>query len=81
MIVTVKLQSDDVSKLFKKVKVNNSLACNSPMEIPYYSSGLFEDICFQCRKIPENEESDNVEEKYYYCNEYYITVFGKKKKA
>ena len=75
---------DNVSKLFEKVKVNDSLTCNSPMEIPYYSSGLFEDICFQCGKIPgENDEESNnqvnIEEGYYYyCNECYITVANKK---
>ncbi|GES83192.1 uncharacterized protein LOC105330322 [Rhizophagus clarus] len=65
----------------------NSLTCNSPMEIPYYSSGLFEDICFQCGKIPEegDEESNNqvnIEEGwyYYYCNECYITVDSKKRR-
>ncbi|GBB94233.1 hypothetical protein RclHR1_23160002 [Rhizophagus clarus] len=54
-------ESDNVSEIFEKVKINNSLTCNSPMEIPYYSSGLFEDICFQCGKIPKkgDEESNN----------------------
>jgi len=37
-------RSDDISKLFEKenIKVNNSLTCNYPIEIPQYSSGLFE---------------------------------------
>ena len=44
----------------------------------YYSSGLFEKICFQCGKVPEDEcdESDRVkvnEEYYYYCDECYMT--------
>ena len=56
------------------------------MEIPYYSSGLFEDICFQCGKIPKegDEESNNqvdIEEGYYYyCNECYITIANKKRR-
>ncbi|GES91916.1 uncharacterized protein LOC111136195 [Rhizophagus clarus] len=79
-------ESDNVNEIFEKVKINNSLTCNSPMEIPYYSSGLFEDICFQCGKIPEegDEESNNqvnIEEGYYYyCNECYITVDSKKRR-
>ncbi|GES93292.1 hypothetical protein GLOIN_2v1763419 [Rhizophagus clarus] len=79
-------ESDNLSEIFEKVKINNSLTCNSPMEIPYYSSGLFEDICFQCGKIPEegDEESNNqvnIEEGYYYyCNECYITVDSKKRR-
>ncbi|GES93290.1 hypothetical protein GLOIN_2v1489433 [Rhizophagus clarus] len=77
-------ESDNLSEIFEKVKINNSLTCNSPMEIPYYSSGLFEDICFSVGKIPEegDEESNNqvnIEEGYYYyCNECYITVDSKK---
>ncbi|GES82304.1 hypothetical protein GLOIN_2v1489433 [Rhizophagus clarus] len=79
--------------LYSKTKLNSieisnleSLTCNSPMEIPYYSSGLFEDICFQCEKIPKegDEESNNqvnIEEGYYYyCNECYITVDSKKRR-
>ncbi|GES84620.1 hypothetical protein GLOIN_2v1782174 [Rhizophagus clarus] len=79
--------------LYSKTKLNSieisnlvSLTCNSLMEIPYYSSGLFEDICFQCGKIPEegDEESNNQvnieEEYYYYYNECYITVDSKKRK-
>ncbi|CAI2167177.1 19849_t:CDS:2, partial [Funneliformis geosporum] len=75
-------ESDNVSKLFEKVKVNNSLTCDSSMEIPYYSSELFEDICFQCGKIPEEGDNNQVsieEGYYYYCNECYITVNNKKK--
>ncbi|GBC07462.1 hypothetical protein RclHR1_07490007 [Rhizophagus clarus] len=77
-------ESDNVSKIFEKVKINNSLPCNSPTKIPYYLSGLFEDICFQCEKIPKegDEKSNNqvnIEEGYYYyCNECYITVDSKK---
>ncbi|GES80589.1 hypothetical protein GLOIN_2v1489433 [Rhizophagus clarus] len=77
--------------LYSKTKLNSieisnleSLPCNSPTKIPYYLSGLFEDICFQCEKIPKegDEKSNNqvnIEEGYYYyCNECYITVDSKK---
>ena len=59
-----------------------SLTCNSTMEFPYYSSGLFEDICFQCGKIPEeddNEPNNQEEGYYYYCEECYVTVANKKR--
>ena len=54
------------------------------MEIPYYSSGLFEDICFQCGKIPEeddNEPNNQEEGYYYYCEECYVTVANKKRRS
>src|SRR6185437_6204257 len=40
--------NNSMKKLFSIVKVNNTLTCNSPIEIPYYSSGLFskEVLCF-----------------------------------
>ncbi|GBC09809.1 hypothetical protein RclHR1_09120006 [Rhizophagus clarus] len=33
-------ESNNVSKIFEKVKINNSLTCNSPMEIPYSSENF-----------------------------------------
>ncbi|CAI2179249.1 11947_t:CDS:2, partial [Funneliformis geosporum] len=78
-------KKDDVERIFENVKVDNKLACNNPMEFSYYSSGLFEDICFECEKVPENEcdESARVsinEVYYYYCDECYTTVSNKKKR-
>ena len=60
------------------------MLCSNPTEVFYYSSGLFEEICFQCGKVPEDEcdESDRVkvnEGHYYYCGECYMTVSDKKK--
>jgi len=52
-------ENDDVGEIFKKVKVNDSLTYNHPMEVSYYSSGLFEEICFKCGKVPEEiDESE-----------------------
>ncbi len=68
-------ESDDVGEIFKKVKVDDGLLCDRPMEVAYYSSGLFENICFQCGKVPENEGY------YYYCDECYATTPGKKKRT
>jgi len=61
--------------------------CDRPMEVAYYSSGLFEKNCFQCGKVPENEcdESNKVSINegyyYYYCDECYATTPGKKKRT
>ena len=79
-------ESDDVGEIFKKVRVDDSLLCDRLMEVAYYSSGLFEDICFRCGKVPENEcdESNKVsvdEGYYYYCDECYVTTSGKKKRT
>ena len=76
-------ENDDVGEIFKKVKVDDGLLCSNPTEVSYYSSGVFEEICFQCGKVPEDEsnESDRVNENegyYYYCSECYITVSNKK---
>lgn len=78
--------SDNIGDLFKKVKINDSLTCNLPMEVPYYSSGLFENICFQCGNIPEeNDESINSvsidDGYYYYCNECNSSVSDKRKRS
>ncbi|CAB5356215.1 unnamed protein product [Rhizophagus irregularis] len=79
-------EHDYVGEIFKKVKVDDGLICNNPTEISYYSSGLFEEICFQCGKVPEDEcdESDrpNLNEGfYYYCDECHTTVSSKKKRG
>ncbi|CAG8494151.1 839_t:CDS:2, partial [Funneliformis caledonium] len=53
-------EHEDVGEIFNKVNVDDGLLCSNPTEVSYYSSGLFEEICFQCRKVPEDEcnESD-----------------------
>jgi hypothetical protein len=76
----------NVEEIFKKVKVDDGLTCNSPIEVSYYSSGLFEEICFQCGKVSEDEcdESNKVNVDggyYYYCSECHTTVSSKKKRA
>ena len=77
-------ENDDVGKIFENVKVDDKLTCSDPIEVSYYSSGLFEDICFQCGKVPENECDKSAEVSvnevyYYYCDECYTTVSNKKK--
>ncbi|RGB22929.1 hypothetical protein C1646_775284 [Rhizophagus diaphanus] len=43
-------KSDDVGNISKNIKVDDKLMCNNLMEVSYYPSGLFEDICFQYEK-------------------------------
>jgi len=44
------------------------LACSSPVEIPYYSSGLFPDICFTCGgDIPEDAEDTGLYPQCFAC--------------
>ena len=79
-------KSDDVGRIFENVKVDDKLTCSNPMEVSYYSSGLSEDICFQCGKVPEDECDESIkvsmnEVYYYYCNECHTTVLNKKKRG
>ena len=43
-------ESDDVGEIFKKVKIDDSLLCDRPMEVAYYSSGLFVFDVEKCQK-------------------------------
>ena len=68
-----------MKKLFSIVKVNNTLTCNSLIEISYYSSGLFkETLCFNCGV--ECEEHTNYGEYFPYCEDCNTLVKNKKRK-
>src|SRR5438045_7228635 len=73
--------NDSMKKLLSIVKVNNTLACSSPMEIPYYSSGLFnkEVLCFNCGI--ECEEQHNYDGYFPYCEDCNISVENKKRRT
>ncbi|GBB83448.1 hypothetical protein RclHR1_10170010 [Rhizophagus clarus] len=59
---------DSLKKLFSIVKVNNTLTCNSPIEIPYYSNGVFKEaLCFN--PGVECEEENNYGEYFPYCED------------
>lgn len=72
--------NDSLKKLFSIVKVNNTLTCNSLMEVPYYSSGLFnkEILCFNCGI--ECEEQHNYDDYFPYCEDCNISVENKKRR-
>uniref|UniRef100_U9TKM5 Uncharacterized protein n=1 Tax=Rhizophagus irregularis (strain DAOM 181602 / DAOM 197198 / MUCL 43194) TaxID=747089 RepID=U9TKM5_RHIID len=61
-------------------KVNNTLTCNSPIEILYYSSKLFkESLCFNCGA--ECEEENNYGEYFPYCEDCSASVKNKKRRS
>ena len=40
---------DSIREIFLRVFVNDSWSCASQVEKPYYSAGIFPDVCFECR--------------------------------
>jgi hypothetical protein len=71
--------NDSMKRLFSIVKVNNALTCNSPIEVSYYSSGLFKEVlCFNCGV--ECEEHINYGEYFPYCEECNTLVRDKKRR-
>ncbi|CAG8709925.1 14579_t:CDS:1, partial [Gigaspora rosea] len=62
---------------FKHIFVNAKLTCLTPMEVPYFSSHLYPDVCFQCG----NAEilSSTPAGRQPYCSECYTLVKTKKK--
>ena len=70
---------DSIKKLFSIVKVNNTLTCDSPIEISYYSSGLYKEaLCFNCGV--ECEEQHNHDEYFPYYEDCNVLVVNKKRK-
>ena len=70
--------NNSMKKLFSIVKVNNTLTCNSPIEIPYYSSGLFskEVLCFNYGVECEEQNNDF----FPYCEDCNVSVEDKKRR-
>ena len=58
--------NDSMKKLFSIVKVNNTLTCNSPIEITYYSSRLFKEV--NCG-VECEEHNTNHGEYFPYCED------------
>jgi hypothetical protein len=72
--------NDSMKNLFSTVKINNTLTCNSPIEIPYYSSGLFKEaLCFNCGV--ECEGHNNFGEYFPYCEDCDMPDENKKRKG
>jgi hypothetical protein len=79
--VEEEIDSDNISNLFLKVKVNNALTCNSPMEIPYYTCKLYEELCFNCGLVERKEGEGLNDNNYFYCEECNPIVSEKKRKT
>src|SRR3954453_11221546 len=45
---------DSIRELFSRVFVNNSWSCASQIEKPYYSAGIYSDICIECGSLKVN---------------------------
>ncbi|CAB5355433.1 unnamed protein product [Rhizophagus irregularis] len=61
--------NDSMKKLFSIVKVNNTLTCNSPIEIPYYSSRLFKEVLYFNCGVECEEHNTNHGEYFPYCED------------
>ncbi|CAG8742143.1 8364_t:CDS:2, partial [Gigaspora rosea] len=55
--------------LFRRVFVNAKLTCSTPMKVPYFSSHLYPDICFQCGDAEILSPTPAGEQQY--CSEYH----------
>ena len=45
---------DSIHELFSRVFVNNSWSCASQVEKPYYSAGIYPDVCIECGSLEVN---------------------------
>lgn len=46
-----------IHELFTRVFVNDSWTCTSPVEKPYYSAGIYPDICIECGNLDVNNRT------------------------
>lgn len=44
-------EEDSIREIFSRVFVNDSWSCASQVEKPYYSAGIFPDVCFECGSL------------------------------
>ncbi|GBB92620.1 hypothetical protein RclHR1_20330001 [Rhizophagus clarus] len=42
-------EEDTIREIFSRVFVNDSWSCASQVKKPYYSAGIFLDVCFECK--------------------------------
>ena len=52
-----------MGSLMQSVYVRENLTCNDPIEVPYYSSEKFEDLCIHCACAT----TDTTEGSYHIC--------------
>ena len=44
-------EEDSVREIFSRVFVNDSWSCASQIEKPYYSTGIYPDVCIECGSL------------------------------
>ncbi|CAG8612740.1 7401_t:CDS:2, partial [Scutellospora calospora] len=50
---------DLIHELFSRVFINDSLSCNANVEKPYYSAGIYSDVCIECGCLNINRPAKN----------------------
>ncbi|UZO22623.1 uncharacterized protein OCT59_014981 [Rhizophagus irregularis] len=56
---------DSIRELFSRVFVNDSWSCTSQIKKPYYSAGIYPDVCIECGSLDINETA---EDKFLHCS-------------
>ncbi|GBC32615.2 hypothetical protein GLOIN_2v1880501 [Rhizophagus irregularis DAOM 181602=DAOM 197198] len=56
---------DSIRELFSRVFVNDSWSCTSQIKKPYYSAGIYPDVCIECGSLDINETA---EDKFPHCS-------------
>ncbi|CAG8791760.1 14276_t:CDS:1, partial [Gigaspora rosea] len=75
------VEQDKVSLeiLLKHIFVNAKLTCSTPIEVPYFSSYIYPDVCFQCSNTEILSPTPTGQQPY--CSECNISVKAKKRKG
>ncbi|CAB4438911.1 unnamed protein product [Rhizophagus irregularis] len=68
---------DSIYELFSRVFVNDSWSCSSPIEKPYYSAGIYPDVCIECGSLDVNRVTKDEHPRCSGCNS--DTIVSKKR--
>ncbi|RIA97585.1 hypothetical protein C1645_249080 [Glomus cerebriforme] len=67
---------DPIQKLLSRVFVNDSWSCASQVEKPYYSAGIYPDVCIECGNLNVSKVAKG---KHSCCNECSGTFTSKRR--
>src|SRR3954453_10939164 len=67
---------DSICELFSRVFVNNSWSCASQIEKPYYSAGIYPDVCIECGNLEVNRTT---KDEHPHCNSCGNNTISKKR--
>ena len=67
------------SRLLSKVFVRANLTCNDPVEIPFYSSKSFPDVCVHCACVGDLVENQDVYPTCNYCFKECSKIYRRKR--